>query len=109
MNLPSPQLVLFLFYRTCAQSIQRTSDRTKLDVSKRCKDLASFMESLLQEMKTPGVNKDGPIAADELKSFSVTIISYVLVSPSYTLLTLIITYATMRSALVRYVKLSLCI
>nr|XP_012217078.1 PREDICTED: period circadian protein isoform X2 [Linepithema humile] len=52
------------------ESIQRTSDITKLDVSKRCKDLASFMESLLQEMKAPGVSKDGLVAADELKSFS---------------------------------------
>lgn len=45
----------------------------------RCKDLASFMESLLQETKTPGVGKD-ELAADD-KSFSVTI-SYVLVSPT---------------------------
>lgn len=56
------------------------SDITELDVSKRCKDLASFMESLLQETKAPGVSKDGLLAADELRSFSVTI-SYVLVSP----------------------------
>ncbi|XP_025153774.1 period circadian protein isoform X3 [Harpegnathos saltator] len=50
------------------ESIQRTSDITELDVSKRCKDLASFMESLLQETKAPGVGKDG-LAADD-KSFS---------------------------------------
>ncbi|KYN27786.1 Period circadian protein [Trachymyrmex cornetzi] len=52
------------------ESIQRTSDITELDVSKRCKDLASFMENLLQEMKAPGVSKDGLLAADELRSFS---------------------------------------
>lgn len=63
-----------------AQSVQRTSDITELDVSKRCKDLASFMESLLQETKAPGVGKDGPAADD--RSFSVTI-SYVLVSPTH--------------------------
>jgi len=80
---PISQLVLsFFFYRTCAQNIQRTSDITELDVSKRCKDLASFMESLLQEMKAPGIGKDGLLAADELRSFSVTI-SYVLVSPRH--------------------------
>lgn len=59
------------------QSIQRTSDVTQLDVSKRCEDLASFMESLLQETRALGVGKDG-LAADD-RSFSVTI-SYVLVS-----------------------------
>jgi len=75
-----PTCSLFFFYR--AQSIQRTSDITELDVSKRCKDLASFMESLLQEMKEPEVGKDGLLAADELRSFSVTI-SYVLVSPRH--------------------------
>ncbi|XP_020277747.1 period circadian protein isoform X2 [Pseudomyrmex gracilis] len=52
------------------ESVQRTSDINELDVSKRCKDLASFMESLLQETKTPGVGKDGPLAMDELRSFS---------------------------------------
>ncbi|TGZ43164.1 Period circadian protein [Temnothorax longispinosus] len=52
------------------ESIQRTSDITEHDVSKRCKDLASFMESLLQETKVPGVGKDGLLAADELRSFS---------------------------------------
>ncbi|XP_018405057.1 PREDICTED: period circadian protein isoform X2 [Cyphomyrmex costatus] len=52
------------------ESIQRTFDITELDVSKRCKDLASFMENLLQEMKAPGVGKDGLLAADELRSFS---------------------------------------
>ncbi|XP_011685943.1 PREDICTED: period circadian protein isoform X3 [Wasmannia auropunctata] len=52
------------------ESIHRTSDITELDVSKRCKDLASFMESLLQETKAPGVGKDGLLAADELRSFS---------------------------------------
>lgn len=56
------------------------SDITELDVSKRCKDLASFMENLLQETKALGVRKDGLLTADELRSFSVTI-SYVLVSP----------------------------
>lgn len=55
------------------------SDITELDVSKRCKDLASFMESLLQETKAPGVGKDGLLVADEFRSFSVTI-SYVLVT-----------------------------
>ncbi|XP_032674085.1 period circadian protein isoform X3 [Odontomachus brunneus] len=50
------------------ESIQRTSDITELDVSKRCQDLASFMESLLQETKALGVSKDG-LAADD-KSFS---------------------------------------
>lgn len=44
------------------------------------------MESLLQETKTPDVSKHGLVAADELKSFSVTIISYVLVSPRYTVM-----------------------
>ncbi|XP_077280683.1 period circadian regulator isoform X2 [Temnothorax americanus] len=52
------------------ESIQRTSDITEHDVSKRCKDLASFMESLLQETKVSGVGKDGLLAADELRSFS---------------------------------------
>ncbi|XP_025074986.1 period circadian protein isoform X2 [Pogonomyrmex barbatus] len=52
------------------ESIQRTSDITELDVSKRCKDLASFMENLLQETKAPGVGKDGLLMADELRSFS---------------------------------------
>ncbi|KAL6261017.1 hypothetical protein P5V15_008543 [Pogonomyrmex californicus] len=52
------------------ESIQRTSDIAELDVSKRCKDLASFMENLLQETKAPGVGKDGLLAADELRSFS---------------------------------------
>ncbi|XP_014477101.1 PREDICTED: period circadian protein isoform X2 [Dinoponera quadriceps] len=50
------------------ESIQRTSDITELDVSKRCEDLASFMESLLQETKAPGIGKD-ELAADD-KSFS---------------------------------------
>lgn len=40
------------------ESIQRTSDITEHAVSKRCKDLASFMESLLQEVKAPGNGKD---------------------------------------------------
>lgn len=61
------------------ESIQRKSDITELDVSKRCKDLASFMENLLQETRTPGFGKD-VLATDE-RSFSVTI-SYVLVSPT---------------------------
>ncbi|XP_012533743.1 period circadian protein isoform X3 [Monomorium pharaonis] len=52
------------------ESIQRTSDITEHDVSKRCKDLASFMESLLQETKAPVVDNDGLLAADELRSFS---------------------------------------
>lgn len=86
---------LFFFHHTCTQSVLRMSDITELDVSKRCKDLGihgkSFMESLLQETKALGVDKDGLLTADELKSFSVTI-SYVLVSPR-TLLRLIITYA----------------
>ncbi|KAH0953602.1 hypothetical protein HN011_012556, partial [Eciton burchellii] len=63
------------------ESIQRTSDITELDMPKRCKDLASFMESLLQETRALGVIKDGPLAPDD-RSFSVTI-SYVLVSPLY--------------------------
>lgn len=71
-----------LFYRTSAQNIQRKSDITELDVSKRCKDLASFMENLLQETKkTPGLGKD--VLATDDRSFSVTI-SYVLVSPTLT-------------------------
>ncbi|XP_011869758.1 PREDICTED: period circadian protein isoform X2 [Vollenhovia emeryi] len=52
------------------ESIQTMSNITELDVSKRCKDLASFMESLLQETRAPGVGKDGLLAADELRSFS---------------------------------------
>lgn len=40
------------------------------------------MENLLQETKTPEVGKNGLLAADELRSFSVTI-SYILVSPRY--------------------------
>lgn len=70
-----------LFYRTSAQNIQRKSDITELDVSKRCKDLASFMENLLQETRTPGLGKD--VLATDDRSFSVTI-SYVLVSPTLT-------------------------
>lgn len=66
-----PNLFSFFFYRTCTQSIQRTSDITELDVSKRCKNLASFMESLLQETKMPGVNEDKLAVDDE--NFSVTI------------------------------------
>ncbi|XP_043804127.1 period circadian protein isoform X3 [Apis laboriosa] len=50
------------------ENIQRKSDITELDVSKRCKDLASFMENLLQETKTPGFGKD-VLATDE-RSFS---------------------------------------
>nr|KAF7432381.1 hypothetical protein H0235_005305 [Vespula pensylvanica] len=50
------------------ESIQRTSDITEHDVSRRCKDLASFMENLLQEMKTPALGKD-TLAADD-RSFS---------------------------------------
>ncbi|KAL0133379.1 hypothetical protein PUN28_000844 [Cardiocondyla obscurior] len=52
------------------ESIQRTSNIAELDVSKRCKDLASFMESLLQETKESGVGKDGLLVANELRSFS---------------------------------------
>ncbi|XP_029668598.1 period circadian protein [Formica exsecta] len=52
------------------ESVQRMSDITELDVSKRCKDLASFMENLLQETKALGVRKDGLLTADELRSFS---------------------------------------
>ncbi|RLU16663.1 hypothetical protein DMN91_010731 [Ooceraea biroi] len=51
------------------EDIQRTSDITELDVSKRCKDLASFMETLLQETKALGVGKDESFAPDD-KSFS---------------------------------------
>lgn len=77
------------------------SDITELDVSKRCKDLASFMENLLQETKALGVSKDGLLTADELRSFSVTI-SYVLVSPRKHC------YANfLRSALVCYEKKTL--
>lgn len=61
------------------ENIQRKSDITGLDVSKRCKDLASFMENLLQETRTPGLGKD--VFATDDRSFSVTI-SYVLVSPT---------------------------
>jgi len=50
-------------------------------MSKRCKDLASFMESLLQETRALDVVKDGPLMPDD-RSFSVTI-SYVLVSLLY--------------------------
>ncbi|KAK2588410.1 hypothetical protein KPH14_004414 [Odynerus spinipes] len=50
------------------ESIQRTSDKTEHDVSKRCKDLASFMESLLQEMRTSALGKD-MLAGDD-RSFS---------------------------------------
>ncbi|XP_076754367.1 period circadian regulator isoform X2 [Xylocopa sonorina] len=50
------------------ENIQRKSDLTELDVSKRCKDLASFMENLLQETRTSGLGKD-VLAADD-KSFS---------------------------------------
>ncbi|XP_043517512.1 period circadian protein isoform X2 [Frieseomelitta varia] len=50
------------------ENIQRKSDITELDVSKRCKDLASFMENLLQETRTPGFGKD-VLAADD-RSFS---------------------------------------
>ncbi|XP_029178906.1 period circadian protein isoform X2 [Nylanderia fulva] len=52
------------------ENVQTMSDITELDVSKRCKDLASFMESLLQETKALGVSKDGLLTADELRSFS---------------------------------------
>jgi len=101
---PSPPNLFsffFLFYRTCAQSIQRTSDITELDVSKRCKDLASFMENLLQEMKTPGVGKDGLLATDELRSFSVTI-SYVLVSSKHCYLNYL-RYNALRSGMLRII------
>ncbi|XP_014613255.1 PREDICTED: period circadian protein isoform X2 [Polistes canadensis] len=50
------------------ESIQRTSEITEHDVSKRCKDLASFMESLLQEIRTPALGKD-TLATDD-RSFS---------------------------------------
>ncbi|XP_017791381.1 PREDICTED: period circadian protein [Habropoda laboriosa] len=50
------------------ENIQRKSDITELDVSKRCKDLASFMENLLQETKTPGLGKD--VLATDDRSFS---------------------------------------
>ncbi|XP_012134868.1 period circadian regulator isoform X4 [Megachile rotundata] len=50
------------------ENIQRKSDITELDVSKRCKDLASFMENLLQETRTPGLGKDA-LATDD-RSFS---------------------------------------
>ncbi|XP_047346985.1 period circadian protein isoform X3 [Vespa velutina] len=50
------------------ESIQRTSDITEHDVSERCKDLASFMENLLQEVRTPTLGKD-TLAADD-RSFS---------------------------------------
>ncbi|XP_053970561.1 period circadian protein isoform X2 [Hylaeus volcanicus] len=50
------------------ENIQRKSDITKHDVSKRCKDLASFMENLLQETRTSGLGKD-VLATDE-RSFS---------------------------------------
>ncbi|XP_024227427.1 period circadian regulator isoform X2 [Bombus vancouverensis nearcticus] len=50
------------------ENIQRKSDITELDVSKRCKDLASFMENLLQETRTPGLGKD--VLATDDRSFS---------------------------------------
>ncbi|KAG7212739.1 hypothetical protein KM043_013005 [Ampulex compressa] len=50
------------------QSIQRTSDIPTHDVSKKCKDLASFMESLLHEMKAPALGK-GALVTKE-RSFS---------------------------------------
>ncbi|XP_015189237.1 PREDICTED: period circadian protein isoform X3 [Polistes dominula] len=50
------------------ESIQRTSEITEHDVSKRCKDLASFMESLLQEIRTPALGKN-TLATDD-RSFS---------------------------------------
>ncbi|XP_076548457.1 period circadian regulator isoform X2 [Osmia lignaria lignaria] len=50
------------------ENIQRKSDITELDVSKRCKDLASFMENLLQETRTSGLGKDA-LATDD-RSFS---------------------------------------
>ncbi|XP_029034643.1 period circadian protein isoform X8 [Osmia bicornis bicornis] len=50
------------------ENIQRKSDITELDVSKRCKDLASFMENLLQETRTAGLGKDA-LATDD-RSFS---------------------------------------
>jgi len=87
-------LFFFFFDRMCAQSIQRTSDITELDMSKRCKDLASFMESLLQETRALGVVKDGPLMPDD-RSFSVTI-SYVLVIA--TVLRYNYRYVTMRFA-----------
>lgn len=74
------------------------SDITELDVSK---DLASFMESLLQETKAPGIGKDGLLTVDELRSFSVTI--KLRFSIAENTVTLVITYAMMRSALVCYV------
>ncbi|XP_015432079.1 PREDICTED: period circadian protein [Dufourea novaeangliae] len=50
------------------ENIQRKSDITELDVSKRCKDLPSFMENLLQETRATGLAKD-VLAADD-RSFS---------------------------------------
>ncbi|XP_026667078.1 period circadian protein, partial [Ceratina calcarata] len=50
------------------ENIQRKSDIIGLDVSKRCKDLASFMENLLQETRTPDLGKD--VFATDDKSFS---------------------------------------
>ncbi|XP_076163774.1 period circadian regulator isoform X5 [Ptiloglossa arizonensis] len=50
------------------ENVQRKSDITEHDVSKRCKDLASFMENLLQETRAPGLGKD-VLAADD-RSFS---------------------------------------
>ncbi|XP_031827630.1 period circadian regulator isoform X9 [Nomia melanderi] len=50
------------------ENIQRKSDIAELDVSKRCKDLASFMENLLQETRATGLGKD-VVAADD-RSFS---------------------------------------
>ncbi|XP_043260117.1 period circadian protein isoform X2 [Colletes gigas] len=51
-----------------SENIKRKSDITEHDVSKRCKDLASFMENLLQETRASGLGKD-VLAADD-KSFS---------------------------------------
>ncbi|XP_076235566.1 period circadian regulator [Calliopsis andreniformis] len=50
------------------ENIQRKSDITELDVSRRCKDLASFMENLLQETRAPGLGKD--VLAPDDRSFS---------------------------------------
>ncbi|CAK9831407.1 Period circadian protein [Anthophora retusa] len=50
------------------ENIQRKSDITELDVSKRYKDLASFMENLLQETKAPGLGKN--VLATDDRSFS---------------------------------------
>ncbi|XP_066591494.1 period circadian protein isoform X2 [Prorops nasuta] len=50
------------------ESFPRTTEVSEHQVSQRRKDLASFVEGLLQEVKAPGLGKDQPINDD--RSFS---------------------------------------